>query len=131
MRMRCYIISGISRSIIQDILRGHLRTLELRNVINVATALSTDVGDCVFITSAKNSDLSRGVTGIISIVEGKETISHSTLYARNDYIEECEMTVVRLRISPRSVGRIVHVLRQDMLKPVEAEVMRIESFFAR
>ncbi len=129
--MRCFIISGISRSIIEDILRGHLRTLELRNVINIATALNTDIGDCVFVTSAKNSDLGRGVTGIISIVEGKEVVSHSTLYARNDYIEECEMTVVRLRISPRAVGRIIQVFRKDILSPVEAEVLRIEGFFAR
>jgi len=129
--MRCFIISGISRSIIEDILRGHLRTLELRNVINIATALNTDVGDCVFVTSAKNSDLGRGVTGIISMVEGKEVVSHSTLYARNDYIEECEMTVVRLRISPRAVGRIIQVFRRDILSPVEAEILRIEGFFAR
>ena len=129
--MRCFIISGISRSIIEDILRGHLRTLELRNVINIATALNTDIGDCVFVTSAKNSDLGRGVTGIISIVEGKEVVCHSTLYARNDYIEECEMTVVRLRISPRAAGRIIQVFRKDILSPVEAEVLRVEGFFAR
>ena len=129
--MRCFIISGISRAIIEDIFRGHLRTLELRNVINIATALNAEIGDCVFVTSAKNSDLARGVTGIISIVEGKEIVSHSTLYARNDYIEECEMTVVRLRISPRSVGRILQVFRKDILSPVEADVLRIDSFFAR
>ncbi len=129
--MRCFIISGISRTIIEDILRGHLRTLELRNVINIATALNAEIGDCVFVTSAKNSDLARGVTGIISMVEGKEIVSHSTLYARNDYIEECEMTVVRLKISPRSVGRILQVFRKDILSPVEADVLRIDSFFAR
>ncbi len=131
MEMRCFIISGISRTIIEDILRGHLRTLELRNVINIATALNAEIGDCVFVTSAKNSDLARGVTGIISMVEGKEIVSHSTLYARNDYIEECEMTVVRLKISPRSVGRILQVFRKDILSPVEADVLRIDSFFAR
>ncbi len=129
--MRCFVISGISRAIIEDILRGHLRTLELRNVINIATALNAEIGDCVMVTSAKNSDLGRGVTGIISVVESKEIISHSTFYARNDYIEECEMTVVRLRISPRSVGRILQVFRKDILSPVEAEVLRADSFFAR
>ncbi len=129
--MRCFVISGISRTIIEDILRGHLRTLELRNVINIATALNARVGDCVVITSAKNSDLGRGVTGIISVVEGKEIVSHSTFYARNDYFEESEMTAVRLRISPKSVGRIVQVFRKDILSPVEAEVLKIDSFFAR
>lgn len=129
--MRCYVISGISRQVIEEILRGNLRTLELRNVINVATALNAKLGDCVFVTTAKNVDLGRGVTGIIAEVEGKEVVSHSTFYARNDYIEECEMTVVRLRIRPRAPGRLVQVFRKDILSPVEGEAIQMDHFLAR
>ncbi|WP_456369570.1 DUF473 family protein [Geoglobus sp.] len=129
--MRCYVISGISRQVIEEILRGNLRTLELRNVINVATALNAKLGDCVFVTTAKNVDLGRGVTGIIAEVEGKEVVSHSTLYARNDYIEECEMTVVRLRVRPRAVGRLIQVFRKDILSPVEGEAIQVDHFLAR
>lgn len=129
--MRCYVISGISRQVIEEILRGNLRTLELRNVINVATALNAKLGDCVFVTTAKNVDLGKGVTGIIAEVEGKEVVSHSTLYARNDYIEECEMTVVRLRVRPRAVGRLIQVFRKDILSPVEGEAIQVDHFLAR
>ncbi|AKG91498.1 hypothetical protein GAH_01191 [Geoglobus ahangari] len=129
--MRCYIISGISRQVIEEILRGNLRTLELRNVINVATALNTKLGDCVFITTAKNVDLGRGVTGIIAEVEGKEIVSHSTFFARNDYFEECEMTVVRLRVRPKALGRLVQVFRKDLLSPVEGEAIQVDHFLAR
>ncbi|WP_457591605.1 DUF473 family protein [Geoglobus sp.] len=129
--MRCYVISGISRQVIEEILRGNLRTLELRNVINIATALNAKLGDCVFVTTAKNADLGRGVTGLIAEVEGKEIVSHSTFYARNDYIEECEMTVVRLRIRPRALGRLVQVLRRDILSPVEGEAIQVDHFLAR
>ncbi|WP_456477881.1 DUF473 family protein [Geoglobus ahangari] len=129
--MRCYIISGISRQVIEEILRGNLRTLELRNVINVATALNTKLGDCVFITTAKNVDLGKGVTGIIAEVEGKEIVSHSTFFARNDYFEECEMTVVRLRVRPKALGRLVQVFRKDLLSPVEGEAIQVDHFLAR
>lgn len=129
--MRCRVLSGISRSVIEDILRGNLKTLELRNVTNVATALSTDVGDCIFITTAKNIDIDRGVTGIIAEVVGKEVLSHSTVFARSDYVEECEMTVVRLRIKPKSLGRVVAIYRGSLLEPVEAEVIRVDYFSAR
>ncbi len=130
-RMRCYVISGISRNVVEDILRGNLRTLELRNVVNIATALNTDVGDCVFITTAKNVDVDRGITGIIAEVVGKELISHSTVFARSDYIEECEMTVVRLRIKPKSLGRVINIYRGSLLEPIEAEVIRVDYFSAR
>ncbi len=130
-RMRCYVISGISRNVIEDILRGNLRTLELRNVTNVATALNAEIGECVFITNAKNVDIDRGVTGIIAEVVGKELISHSTIFARSDYVEECEMTVVRLRVKPKSLGRITNIYRGSLLEPMEAEVIRIDYFSAR
>ncbi len=129
--MRCRVLSGISRNVIEDILRGNLKTLELRNVTNVATALNTDVGECIFVTTAKNVDIDRGVTGIIAEVIGKEVISHSTIFARSEYIEECEMTVIRLRIKPKSLGRIVNIYRGGLLEPIEAEVIRVDYFLAR
>ena len=129
--MRCRVLSGISRNVIEDILRGNLKTLELRNVTNVATALNTDVGECIFVTTAKNVDIDRGVTGIIAEVIGKEVISHSTIFARSEYIEECEMTVIRLRIKPKSLGRIVNIYRGGLLEPIEAEVIRVDYFSAR
>ncbi len=129
--MRCRVLSGISRNVIEDILRGNLKTLELRNVTNVATALNTEVGECIFITTAKNIDIDRGVTGIIAEVIGKEVISHSTIFARSEYVEECEMTVVRLRIKPKSLGRIVNIYRGGLLEPIEAEVIRVDYFSAR
>jgi len=129
--MRCRVLSGISRNVIEDILRGNLKTLELRNVTNVATALNTDVGECIFVTTAKNIDIDRGVTGVIAEVIGKEVISHSTIFARSEYIEECEMTVIRLRIKPKSLGRIVNIYRGGLLEPIEAEVIRVDYFSAR
>ena len=129
--MRCRVLSGISRNVIEDILRGNLKTLELRNVTNVATALNTDVGECIFVTTAKNVDIDRGVTGIIAEVIGKEVISHSTIFARSEYVEECEMTVIRLRIKPKSLGRIVNIYRGGLLEPIEAEVIRVDYFSAR
>ncbi|AIY89591.1 DUF473 domain-containing protein [Geoglobus acetivorans] len=129
--MRCYVISGISRYTIEEVLKGNLRTLELRNVVNISSALNAGIGECVFITTAKNVDLSRGVTGIIAEVERKELTTHTMYYSRNDYFEECEMTAVRLKIRPRGVGRIIQVFRKDILSPVEAEVIQLDHFLAR
>ena len=55
--MRCLVFTGISRAIIEDILRRMVRTLELRSAHNVATAMKAEVGNCVFLTPAKLNDL--------------------------------------------------------------------------
>lgn len=129
--MRCFVISGISRYVIEEILRGNIRTLDLRNVVNIASAMNAGVGEFIFITTAKNSDLGRGVTGIIAEVEGKEVSSHTMYYSKSDYFEECEMTSLRLRIRPRGIGRIIQAFRKDILSPVEAEVIQLDHFLAR
>lgn len=128
--MRCYVLAGIARGVIEDILRRNIRTIELRSAHNVATALRVSVGDCVFLTYSKTGDLGRGVSGVIAEVVGKEVIQQSLFYSSPHYIEESEMAVVRLRLNPKGVGRIIQVKLGDLLEPSEAEVVEVTHFTA-
>ena len=129
--MRCYVITGISRIIMEEILRRNVKTLELKSAHNVATALKANVGEKVFLTTVKTHDLSKGVSGIIADITDKEVMSQSIFYTSPHYVEECEVTVVRLRISPRGFGRIVRVKRGDILETTEADVVEVSYFDAR
>jgi len=129
--MRCYVLTGISRCILEDIVKRHIRTIELRSAHNVATALRVDVGGCVFLTSSKLYDIDRGTLGIIAEVSGKEVLSHSIVFASDKHIEECEMTVVRLRVTPKGMGRIINVYKSGILDSVEADIVEISYFDAR
>jgi len=128
--MRCYVLSGMARGIIEDIMRGNVRTIELRSAHNIATALRVNLGDCVFLTYSKTSDLTRGVSGIIAEVAGKEVVRQSLFYSSPHYIEESEMAVVRLRLNPRGVGRIIQIKSGELLEPIEAEVVEVTHFTA-
>jgi hypothetical protein len=128
---RCYVFTGISRNILEDLVRRHIRTVELRSAHNVATAMRVDVGDHVFLTSSKLYDIGRGSIGIIAEVNGKEVLSHSIVFASDKHIEECEMTVVRLRITPKGMGRIINVYRAGILDSIEADVVEMSYFDAR
>ncbi len=129
--MRCYVITGISRIVIEEILRRNIKTLELKSAHNVATALKANIGERVFLTTAKTHDLSKGVSGVIADITGKEVMSQSIFYTSPQYVEECEVTVVRLKISPKGFGRIVRVKRGDVLETTEADVIEISYFNAR
>ena len=112
-------------------MRGNVRTIELRSAHNVATALKVNIGECVFLTTAKSHDLDRVVSGLIAEVAGKEIMTHSLFYSSPHHVEECEMTVVRLRISPKALGRIVRVKPYELLETREAEIVEMTIFDAR
>ncbi len=129
--MRCYVLTGISKNVLDELVRRNIRTIEVRSAHNVATAIKADVGSCVFLTPAKLSDLGRGVSGLIAQITGKEVMSQSLFYSSPTYIEECELTVVRLRLKPKGVGRMVQVQLEGLLDTIEADVVEVSYFNAR
>jgi len=55
--MRCWILTGISKRVIEDIISGYTRTVELRSAHNVSIAVRADVGDYVLLTPARFYEL--------------------------------------------------------------------------
>ncbi|ADB57537.1 DUF473 domain-containing protein [Archaeoglobus profundus] len=129
--MKCLVLTGISKDVLDDLMRRHIKTIELRSAHNIATAMRAEVGDCVFLTSAKTFDVDRGTLGIIAQVTGKEIYSHSLMFSTPTLIQESEMTVVRLKLEVRGVGRVVRVYNTGILDTTEAEVVEVSYFDAR
>ena len=129
--MRCLVLTGISKDVLEDLIRRHIKTVELRSAHNIATAMRAEVGDCVFLTSAKTFDVDSGTLGIIAQVTGKEIYSHSLMFSTPTLIQESEMTVVRLKLEVKGVGRVVRVYSTGILDTTEAEVVEVSYFDAR
>lgn len=129
--MKCYVLTGISRKILEDVMKRAIRTVELRSTHNVSTALNVKVGSRVFLTPTKLSDIGRGTPGVIVEVEGNETQHHSIVFSSERYIEESEMTVVRLRVVPKGVGKLTSVYHPGTLECTEGEVVEVSYFRAR
>lgn len=129
--MKCYVLTGITRSVIEELVRRNIRTLEIRSAHNVATALRAILGECVFLTPARINDLGRGVSGLIAEVTGKEVMSQSLFYSSTNYVEECELTVVRLKLAPKGLGRIIQIRKGDILDTIEADIIETSYFDAR
>ena len=129
--MRCLVITGVSKRTIDDLLRRIIKTVELRSAHNVATALRADVGSCIFLTTYRLYDIDKGTMGVIAEVVGKEVISHSLVFASDSIIQESEMTVVRLKLNVKGVGRIVRLYSTGILDTTEADVIEVSYFNAR
>jgi len=129
--MKCFVLTGISRRILDDLVRRIIRTIELRSAHNIATALKADVGDYVFLTSARTFDVDRGTLGLIAEVRGKEVHTHSLVFASETMIQESEMTVIRLKLNIKGAGRVLRVYNMGILDTTEAEVIEVGYFDAR
>jgi hypothetical protein len=129
--MRCLVLTGISKDVLEDLVRRYIRTIELRSAHNIATALRAEVGDCVFLTSAKTFDIDKGTLGLIAQVTGKEMYTHSLMFSTPTLIQESEMTVVRLRLEVKGLGRVMRVYNAGILDTTEAEVVEVSYFDAR
>jgi hypothetical protein len=129
--MRCFVLTGISRDVLEDLIRRIVKTVELRSAHNIATALKTDPGDTIFLTSAKTFDIDKGTIGLIAEVRGKEVYSHSIVFATMSMIQESEMTVIRLKLDVKGVGRVLRVYNTGILDTTEAEVVEVSFFDAR
>lgn len=129
--MRCLVITGVSKRTLDELMRRIVRTIELRSAHNVATALKAEVGDKVLLTTSRLHDVDRGTIGIIAEVVGKEVLSHSLVFASESMIQESEMTVVRLKLDVKGVGKIVKLYNAGILDTTEADVVEVSYFDAR
>ncbi len=129
-KLRCLVLTGISKSTLDALLKREIRSIELRSAHNVVTALKAEVGSYVLLTPARLNDLDKGITGIVAEVMGKEVMSHSLFFASNSYFEECEMTAVRLILKPKGFGRVISISNPGILDIREAEVVCITHFDA-
>ena len=129
--MRCLVITGVARRTIEELMKRVVRTLELRSAHNVATALKANVGDLIFLTSSRLDDVDRGTIGLIAEVVGKEVVSHSLVFVSDTMLQEREMTVVRLKLNVRGMGRITRLHSTGILDKTEADVVEVSYFDAR
>ncbi len=129
--MKCLVLTGISRRIIEDLIRRVVRTIELRSAHNIATALKADIGDYVFLTSTRTFDVDKGTLGIIAKIKEKEVHTHSLVFASESLIQESEMTVIRLKLDIKGAGRVLRVYNMGILDSTEAEVIEVSYFDAR
>jgi hypothetical protein len=64
--MRHVGLSGISPHKLKELEHETIKTIEVRSTHNFLSALETDVGDVIFLTSTSLGDVRPGTTGVIA-----------------------------------------------------------------
>ncbi|MBP2142931.1 hypothetical protein J2127_000072 [Methanococcus voltae] len=64
--MKTLAVTGISRNSISELLKNQVRTFVLKNIANYSVLTNSEVGDVLFLTSIRKSDLTVGTEGVIA-----------------------------------------------------------------
>lgn len=128
--MKYAALTGISPSVIAELKSGKARTLELNSAHNIITLTGAIPGECIFMTSVNEEDLSPGDPGImvdlLAISIGMRRIEVTSPL----YYEERERMSARIKVQFRGITLARDVEGRKWGDPTKVEVIRSACYRA-
>jgi hypothetical protein len=104
--MRYVVLSGISQQVLKSLESNKVKTVEIRSPHNFLSALETNVGDMIFLTSTSLQDVRPGTIGIIAKINEKQISMHRMVQRTEDIYEEAEVQMARLQLQMKGHARV-------------------------
>ena len=104
--MRHIMLSGISHQVLKELEHDKIKTIEIRSPHNFLSALETDVGDVIFLTSTSQGDVRPGTTGVIAKISEKQISMHRVIQRTEAFYEEAEFQIARLQLELKGHSRV-------------------------
>ncbi|HOD86564.1 MAG TPA: DUF473 domain-containing protein [Methanoculleus sp.] len=121
--MKYAALTGISPSVIAELKSGKPRTLELNSAHNIITLTGTAPGDCIFMTSITEEDLSPGDPGIMVDLLALNISMKRVEVANPVFYEERERMSARIKVRFRGVTIARDVEGRKWGEPTRVEVV--------
>ena len=104
--MKYIVLSGISSHFLRELEHNKIKTIEVRSPHNFLSALETDVGDVIFLTSTSLDDLRPGTVGVIAKINEKQVSMHRLVQKTEEFYEEAEVQMARLQLELKGHARV-------------------------
>ena len=104
--MRYVVLSGISQQVLRSLETNKVKTIEIRSPHNFLSALETNIGDMIFLTSTSLQDVRPGTIGIIAKINEKQISMHRMVQRTEDIYEEAEVQMARLQLQMKGHARV-------------------------
>ena len=121
--MKYAALTGISPSVIAELKSGKPRTLELNSAHNIITLTGTAPGDCIFMTSITEEDLSPGDPGIMVDLLALNISMRRIEVANPIFYEERERMSARIKVRFRGVTIARDVEGRKWGEPTRVDVI--------
>jgi len=121
--MKYAALTGISPSVIAELKSGKPRTLELTSAHNIITLTGSAPGDCVFVTSITEEDLSPGDPGIMVDLLALNISMRRIEVANPVFYEERERMSARIKVRFRGVTIARNVEGRKWGEPTRVDIV--------
>ncbi|NLB00912.1 MAG: DUF473 family protein [Methanomicrobiales archaeon] len=128
--MKCAALTGISPSVIAELKSGRARTLELNSAHNIITLTVSSPGECIFMTSVNEEDLSPGDTGIMVDLLALTISMRRVEFVNPPFVEERERMSARIKVQFRGTTIARGVEDRKWGDPTIVEVIRSACYRA-
>ncbi|MFY9194572.1 MAG: DUF473 domain-containing protein [Methanoculleus sp.] len=129
--MRYAALTGISPLVIAELKMGKAKTLELSSAHNIITLTGTTPGECVFLTSVSQEDLSPGDPGImVDLLALNISMKRIVEFVNPTFFEERERMSARIKVQFRGTTITRDVKGHSWGDPTLVEVIRSACYRA-
>lgn len=129
--MKLAVLTGLSRESIEDLLKHHIRTFEIRSAHNLIIFSTIKPTDQIFITEAVPPDLTPGLCGHIVTVRGIDIHMNRVSFSTPLNYEERETMSARVQLMVHAIGKVRDVYPVEPYKPIYVEAIEIKHCDAR
>lgn len=128
--MKYAALTGISPAVIAELQSGRARTLELNSAHNIITLTEAAPGECIFITSVNEEDLSPGDAGIMVDLLVLNIGMRRVDFAIPSFSEELERMSARIKVQFRGTTIARDVEGRKWGDPTKVEIVRAACYRA-
>ncbi len=104
--MQYIVLSGISPQVLKELEHNKIKTIEIRSPHNFLSALETNAGDVIFLTSTSQMDVRPGTVGVIARIREKQVSMHRVIQKTEEFYEEAEVQLARLQLEMKGHARV-------------------------
>ncbi len=118
--MEVIVLTGISKRVLDDLLRSPYKTIELRSARNIEALENMHKQKTVFLTYETFHDVTRGTEGLIAEILKFEEMDQRILWEESD---EREQTIVRLQLKLLGLGKVIEIERDGIIRAKVREML--------
>jgi hypothetical protein len=129
--MKYIVISGISMMALRNLEQNKIKTIEIRSPHNFLSALETDAGDVIFLTTTSMEDVGTGTTGLIAKILEKQVSMHRLIHKTDELFEEAEVQMARLKLELKGSARVRRSISCTMGEAIVVDADEVQFFEGR
>lgn len=129
--MKYIVISGISLMALRNLEQNKIKTIEIRSPHNFASAIESDAGDVVFLTTTSMEDVGVGTTGLIAKILEKQVSMHRIIHKTDELFEEAEVQMARLKLELKGNARVRRSISSTMGEAMVVDADEVRFFEGR